>query len=158
MVMMRRANGDVFARESVGIAGTIEEFVVVQNHKADARELRERLEEPCGERHVGLHGVPFFGIERAVLVEDVFGDADFADIVEDGGQTNFLDFGFGQTERFSEQSSVGGNLLGVALGVLILGIDGVGEGSDGVENRLGKRGRAVHGGGSRSFGKPGETR
>ena len=67
----------------------------------------------------------------------MFGDADFADIVEDGGQTNLLDFGFGQAERLREQSGVSGNLLGVALGVLILGIDGVGEGSDGIENGLG---------------------
>jgi len=35
---------------------------------------------------------------------------------------------------------------------LILGVNGVGEGSDGVENRLGKRGGAVRGGGGRGFG------
>src|SRR5271157_2555185 len=146
------ANGDVFAGEGVGITGTIEKFVVVQDHEADARELRERLQERRGEIHVGLHDVPFIRIERAVLVEDVFGDTDFANIVEDGGQPNFLDFGFGQAERLGKQCGVGRNLLGVALGVLILGVDGVGQGSDGVENRLGNRGGAVQGREGRGLG------
>ena len=81
MVMMRAPRGIFSPERALGIAGAVEEFVVMQDHFPNARERHEGFENFCAEKDVGLHGVPFFGIKRAALVEDGFGNADFADVV-----------------------------------------------------------------------------
>ena len=43
------------------------------------------LEQVCALVGVALHGLPLLGGQRARLVEDVFGDAHFADVVQQGG-------------------------------------------------------------------------
>src|ERR1700676_3388329 len=107
---------------------------MVMTHFADAGERNERLEKFSAEGNMRFHGVPLFEVERAALVENDFGDANLADVVENGAEADFLDFEIAHAEGFGEKGGVGGNFLRVALGVLILGVDGVGERSDGVEN------------------------
>ncbi len=119
---------------------------MVQNHLANARERSERLEDLRAELNVRLHGFPFIRIERAALVQNIFGNADLADVVEDGAKSNFFDFYVGHVQGFGDERGVSGNLLRVALSVVILGVDGEGQGRDGIEDRLRKRVRSLRGG------------
>ena len=109
-----RAEGNTFVGKRLGITGAIEKFVVVQDHKANARERCERLEKFSPEIYVRLHGFPFFGIQRAALIQYVLRDADLSDIVKNCGEANLFDFGFGHAEGFGEQRSVGSHFLGMA--------------------------------------------
>src|SRR5882762_10297485 len=106
-----RAERNLFAGEGFGVAGAIEKFVMVQNHFTDAGERNERLQKFSAEGDVSLHGVPFFEVEWAALVENDFGDADFADVVEDGAEANFLNFEIAHAEGFGKKRGVGRNLL-----------------------------------------------
>jgi hypothetical protein len=76
---------------------------------------------------VGFHGFPLFGIECATLVQNGFGDADFADVVKNCAEADFFDFCFGHAHGFGDERCVGGNFLRVALGVVIFGVDRVGQ-------------------------------
>src|SRR5208282_3199920 len=77
-----RAQGDLVAGEAIGIAGAIVKFVMVANHFADAVHGGEGLENFRAEFGVGFHGGPLGGVERAGFIENGFGDADFADVVQ----------------------------------------------------------------------------
>ena len=83
----------------------------MQDHFANAGQRHERVENLRSKGYVRLHGLPLFGIERAIFVENVFGDADFADVVKHGAEANFFHFGVGQAHGFGDQGSVGGNFL-----------------------------------------------
>src|SRR5271169_1078428 len=62
------AERDGFGRESVGIPGAVEKFVVMQNHLANAGQRSKRIQNLGAEFYVGLHGFPFVRIKRAALV------------------------------------------------------------------------------------------
>jgi len=85
-----------------------------------------------------FHGVPLVGIEWAVFVQNIFGDGDFSDVVENAAQTDFLDFQIAHAQRFGNERGVGGNFLRMALGVVILGVDGESQRSHGIEHGLGQ--------------------
>src|SRR6185437_126134 len=65
-----RAKRNALARERVRIAGAVKEFVMMQNHLADARQRREWIENLRAKSYVGLHGLPFLGIQRPALVQN----------------------------------------------------------------------------------------
>ena len=73
---------------------------------------------------MALHGFPFIGIERAVFVQDRFHDPDFSNVMQHAAEAHFLDFRAFQANRFGNQDSVAGNLVGMSLSELILGVDG----------------------------------
>ena len=97
------AERNVRAGEAVGIAGAVEELVMVKDDLLDAAEDAERLEDFCAEVDVGLHRLPLIGVERAALIEDGFGDADLANVVEDAGQANLLDFGVAEAQGLGDE-------------------------------------------------------
>src|SRR5580658_1314804 len=106
-----RAKGNLIGGEAVGIAGAIVKFVMVANHFADAIHGGERLENFRAELGVGFHGGPFGGVERAGLVQDDFRDADFADVVQQAGETNFLDLGLVHAQGLRDHDGIRGNFL-----------------------------------------------
>src|SRR3974377_1722896 len=130
------AEGDAFAGQSIGITGTVKEFVMVQDHMPDASHRYERFKQLPAVRHMGFHRLPLFRVQRPALVQNAFRDADFSDVVKNRAKTYFLHFGIRQAQRFGKQRRIGGNLLRVTLGVLILGVDGIRERRDRVENGL----------------------
>src|SRR5712692_300903 len=60
-----RAQRDVAAGEAIGAARRVEEFVVVLHHLPDLSDAEERVEDLGAKVHVGLHRLPFVGVERA---------------------------------------------------------------------------------------------
>jgi len=113
--------------------------VVVQHHFADARERRQRVQDLRAKGHVRFHRLPLFGIERAVLIQNTLRDTNLANVVEDGAQANFFDFGALHPHRFRDQRRIRGDFLRVALCVVILGVDRKGQRSDRVQHRLRQR-------------------
>src|SRR5205085_1246277 len=104
-----RAQGNVLPGQCVRIARAVEEFVVVKNHFADTRERRQRVEDLGAKLHVCLHGLPLFGIERAVLAQDAFRNTDLADVVKHGTQTNLFHFLVFDPHGFCDQRRIGGD-------------------------------------------------
>ncbi len=101
-----RAERNIFSRQCLRVSGSIEKFVMVQDHAADARERHQRLQQFSAEGYVGLHRVPLFQIQRAALIQDRFGDAHFADIVQDRAKANLFHFQFGHAQGFGQQRRV----------------------------------------------------
>ena len=110
--------------------------MVVKNHFADTRERRQRVEDLRAKLHVCLHGLPLFGIERAVLAQDAFRNTDLADVVKHGTQTNLFHFLVFDPHGFCDQRRIRRDFLRVALGVVILGVDRQGQRGDGVKHRV----------------------
>ena len=79
---------------------------------------------------MGLHRFPLGGVERAGLIENGFGDAHFADVVQQPGETNVFDVGGRQVQRLRDHHRVGRYLARMALRVMILGVDGERERRD----------------------------
>ncbi len=98
------------------------------------RKRNERFENLGAEKDMRLHGFPFFGIQRATLVQNGFGDADFADVVQNGGEANLFNFGFGHAKSFGKKRGISRNFLRMSLRVLVLGIYGVSQGSYRIKN------------------------
>src|ERR1700676_1256337 len=106
-----RAERNAFAGESIGITGAIEEFVMMENHLANARERNEGVQNLCSKFPVGLHGFPLFGIERTALVQNSLRDGYFADVVEHATESNLLNLCIAHVERLGDEGGVGGDLL-----------------------------------------------
>src|SRR6516164_2677883 len=115
----------------------------MQDHFPNASERRERVQNFRPKTDVRLHGLPLFGIERAVFVENAFRDSNLADVVEHRAEANFFHFGLAHPERLGDERGIGGHLLGMALRVMILGVNRVGQRSDRVQHGLRKRMRAL---------------
>ena len=83
---------------------------------------------------MSFHGGPFGGVERAGLIQNGFGDADFADVVQQAGETDFLDFGLIHAQGLRNHDGIRGNFLRMALGVAVFRVNGQRERSDGVHD------------------------
>ncbi len=75
-----------------------------------------------------------FGVgEAAGLVEDRFGHADLADVVEQCGELDRVDLFFAETELMGDAGGEGGDALRVAVRVTVLRVDGRDDRSDRIE-------------------------
>ena len=111
------------AVHAVGIAGAIEIFVVMADDPADARDGAQRLQNFRAEGYVLFHRLPLFGIQRAVLIQNIFRDADLADVVKQRAQANFLGFDFVHSQRLAQQHGVSRHFQRVTLRVVVLRVD-----------------------------------
>src|SRR5580658_4752907 len=129
------AEGNLIGGEAVGIAGAIVKFVMVANHFTDSMHGGERLKNFCAELGVGFHGDPFGGVEWAGLIQNGFGNADFADVVQQTGETDFLYFGLVHAQGLRDHHRIRGDFLRVTLGVAVFRVNSERERSDRVHNR-----------------------
>ena len=83
-----------------------------------------------------LHDVEFFGSERAGLFEDAVVDADFADVVQQRRDFQFVEVIGRQAQFLRNQSGIFRNAAGVTASVRILFVDGRGKHADGAEEQL----------------------
>ncbi len=123
--------------------------MMVADHLPDPDHRLEGFQNLGAKFGVSLHRFPFGGIQRAGLVQNSLGDAHFPDIVQQSRQANLFDLGMVETERLRQHHGVCGNLLGMALRVLVLRIDRKSEGGDrfddgGRQNALGNIASLVH--------------
>ncbi len=93
---------DVFGGEIVGIAAAIETFVVVEDAGDDVLELLDVAQDLSANGGMFFDGVEFGIGEAAGLGEDGFGDADFADIVQEAGEVDAFALFFGKADLAGE--------------------------------------------------------
>ena len=78
---------DLFAGEAVRVAAAVPALVVGADDDADlAHEAADALEHLLALDGVGLDDRPLVGVELAGLVDDLLGDRDLADVVEERGE------------------------------------------------------------------------
>ncbi len=74
-----------------------------------------------------FHLLEFFGSEAAGLLQDAFGDADFADIVQQAGHVGAFGEGIAEAGLQGQLPAQDGDALAVAAGVGVLGIHRAGQ-------------------------------
>src|SRR5713101_4402971 len=140
-----RAQRNLSAVEGIRVTGAVEELVVMLDHLRDARDGAERLENLGAEVHVGLHGLPLLRIERAALIQYGLRDAHLSDIVEHSRQPDLFHVGIVHAQRLGDERGISGNFLGVALGVVVFGVNGKRQRRHGVNHGLRQRLHALAG-------------
>ncbi len=122
---------------------------MVADHLPDRDHRLEGFENLGAQFGVRLHRLPFGGIQRAGLVQNSLGDSDLPDVVQQSRQANLFHLGMVETQRLRQHHRVCGNLLRMALRVLVLRIDRKSEGGDRLDdgwrqNALGNITSLVH--------------
>ena len=73
------------------------------------------------------HDVEFRCRQRACFTKNALGCANLADIVQQGAEPQFLEFGFCVCEQFAELHSIMGNGVRMAARVFVADVDGLCE-------------------------------
>ena len=121
--------GDLVARETVRVPGTVPAFVMVADDRPGRREQVERLEERVADLRVRLDDRALLLVERPRLEEDTVGDADLADVVEDRAQADRLDLVGPQPQQLGDADGQRGEPLAVTVEGRVARLDRVGEGA-----------------------------
>jgi hypothetical protein len=90
----------------------------------------DALEHAGADRGVLVHPLALGGGQRAGLAEDLAGDADLADVVEEGAVAEAVQLGAGNAHPGADGGGQVGDLVGVVGGVGVLQLDRVGEDAD----------------------------
>ncbi len=119
---------DLLAGEAVGVAATVEALVVVA-HAGDELLVEERAHDLGADAGVLAHELPLLARQRAGLEQHAVGDADLADVVQEGDVLHLFEALLGPAELAPEHGHVGGHAAGVAEGVVVLGAERRAEGA-----------------------------
>ena len=98
------------------------------NDRPHGLEERDRLQDLRADLRMQAHLPAFFGRERAGLTDDLAGDADLADVVEERAQLENLQPVAGQAHGRTDRHRHLGKRAAVILGVGVLCLERVGEG------------------------------
>src|SRR6185369_13259441 len=79
-----RDERDLVTEQAVGIAPAVHALVVVADARNDLVEVAEPLDDPRALLRMAAHDDPLGRRERAFLEEHRIGDADLADVVQEG--------------------------------------------------------------------------
>lgn len=85
-------------------------------------------DDPNGIFHVGFHDLVFLLGQAAGLIEDMLGNTDFADVVEQRRFPDHFHMVRIQVDGACEFRGVMGDIVGMVEGIVILGVDGGGQG------------------------------
>ena len=111
---------DRLAGQAVGVALSVETFVVVA-HPRHELVVEQGAHDLGADAGVLAHELPLFGRQRPGLEQHAVGDADLADVVQEGDVAHLLEAIRGPVQLGTQQGHVGGHPAGVAEGVVILG-------------------------------------
>ena len=121
------ANGDLRSRTPARIAVAVPPLVVVADEVLSRAEMAQRGKDLDADTHVLSDVRHFVGGQGSRLVEDRLAHADRANVVKAPGEAQLLD-GLGvKAEVLTDCGSHGGDALGVAAQVGILGLERVDE-------------------------------
>ena len=96
----------------------------------------ERCEDVCADGGMAVDQLALFVGQTARLEQDCAVDTDFADVVKGRGDADLVHVGSIEAEGLGECDREGGDLVGVAGGVGVFGVDGRGEGGDRAQERV----------------------
>ena len=117
---------DARALELVGVALAVPALVVVA-HAEDEVLVEQRVDDLGAEHRVLAHRLPLLAVELAGLEQHAVGDADLADVVQEGGLFDLAHELLGPAELLRQEDVVGRDAGGVAEGVVVLGVEGGAE-------------------------------
>lgn len=123
--------GDVGGGVLVGVASAVPAFVMGSGDGACGLEEGGVCEDGLAGGGVLLHALAFVGGEGSWFFEDVVGDGDFADVVQDGVSAEGFGVEGGEAEVECQVVGVKLDASDVGPGVLIAGFGGDGEHGDG---------------------------
>src|SRR3954462_1898904 len=118
---------DLLAGLAVGVAGAVPALVAAPDDGANLGEPLDRLEDPLAELGVHLDDRALLGRERARLEQDAGRDPDLADVVEQGAQLEALQLRALEAHRLANSHGHVGDPARVRGGVLVVGLERVGE-------------------------------
>ena len=93
---------------------------------------REAAQDFLAAQGMGLHNRVFFVRQPAGLVQDIVRNRNLADIMHAGCLVQVFAFFFAEAHPFRDQDRVFGNTFRMLAGTHVLGVNGVGDGHDGL--------------------------
>jgi hypothetical protein len=96
-----------------------------------------RLQDFGAHQRVDLHLLEFFRSQASGLVDDVFGNRQLADVVQQGGRAQRFDFVFRKTQFLRDLNREYAHALQVPVRGMVLGFDGKREALDGPQVQRG---------------------
>src|SRR5712691_4624647 len=129
-----RAHGDALSRQPVWIAAAIVALMVVANDVSGVGKELERRHDLRTRERVSSHGDPLLVREGTALAQDVLGHPDLAQVMEQPGFPDGPDLGPPEADGQREAPRQLRHALGMATGVLVLGLESVGEAQKALEH------------------------
>ena len=126
-----RADRNLFSAESLGISRAIPALVVRADNRRHGIGKRDALQNLRAHQGMHLHLFELFRREFSGLVDDLFRDGEFPDIVQQGGRPQSFDLAFRQLQFFGHGYGISAHALQVSVRGLVLGLDGQRQGLDG---------------------------
>lgn len=122
-----REHRDRLSLQPVRIALAVEPFVVVKNRRQQMVDLPQAGQNFVTHGHVLLDELHLVGCEWSVLAKHRVGNPDLADVVQQSGQVNVVQFVVRKSQFTAQLDGNAGHTLAVTERVLILGVDGRGQ-------------------------------
>ena len=119
-----RAERDLVALEPLRVALAVPALVVAQNERRHRVRERHRADDLGADLGVDADLLELLLRQRSRLRQDVLGHGQLADIVEQGRRLHALDLVVGHAQRPGDAGGVDLHAADVALGGLVLGVDG----------------------------------
>ena len=133
---MRAPRGMLLALQAVGVAAAVPALVVVADDGREVARHAQRVADALADLGVLAHDAELVVRQRAGLVEDVLGDADLADVVQQGAVGDALQLAVAQAHVGSQARRAIGQVAAVVLEPEVLGLDRVGQGDHDVVRLL----------------------
>ena len=119
--------------QPIGIAGSIPALVMRTDDGRDGIGKGDALQNFSADLSVDLDFLEFFGRKRSGLVDDVFGNRQLADVVQQSGSAQRFDLLFGETQFFGDLNREHAHALQMFVRSVVLGFNGQRQGFDGAQ-------------------------
>ncbi len=132
------SQGDAVAAQAVGVTRAVPALVVAQGDIQGGAQVLDRGEQFVAQAGMAFGDLPFTRIQAAGLVEDVLGDDQLADVVQQGAAAQVVELPFVHVEFAGELDGPVRHALGVGLGLAPGGLEGARPALDGGVVRQGQ--------------------
>jgi hypothetical protein len=123
-------DGDRFTGEPVGVPAAVEALVLGAHGRREVLEPGRAGDDALAHDRVLAHQLPFLLVERALLLEDDVGDADFADVVQQGDLLDVAPRLGRDSEATGDSARERDDFLRVLAGVEVAGLQRAEQGLD----------------------------
>ncbi len=126
-----------FSGQSLRITLAVPSFVVAHDERCHRIWERHAGDDLGAHLRMNPDLLEFFGRERTWLRQDVFGDREFADVVQQGRGADALNVRLRQADRFCQSGGVDLHSQDVRVRHLVFGVDGAGQRFDRRQMQIG---------------------
>src|SRR6185312_3859348 len=119
-----RTQRNVFAGQTIGISAAIPGFMVGSNDRHNRIGKPYPLQDVGPDNRMNFHLVEFFGGQLTRFVDDMFGDREFSDVVQQCRGKDRLHLRLVQPHRLANLCNVDTDPQQMLVGIVVLGLDG----------------------------------